>query len=236
LINAFSNFGGTPGIINALAHTSEWYKAFGGAIFTLNVLIADLVFIWRCYVVWNKRIIVTIIPLMMTISGLALSIVSVVGQVEVTRTKLPGQVPQKFVTFSTPYFGLSLATSLYATILITVKMALVRREFVQQNVAKGLIGVPGSTISQWRLLMIEIPAEAAVIYSVNLIAWIVLLARKNEKLVYPQDLHPQITGIAVSFIVYRVVMGYSRRVLTTGTDSERRLKVESSAASDAQSL
>lgn len=45
LITAFTNHGATPDIINALAHTTVWYKAFGASMFSLNVLIADCVFV-----------------------------------------------------------------------------------------------------------------------------------------------------------------------------------------------
>jgi hypothetical protein len=45
LIKAFVEFGATPEVVDALSHSSIWYKAVGASLFALNTLIADCVFV-----------------------------------------------------------------------------------------------------------------------------------------------------------------------------------------------
>lgn len=121
----------------------------------------------------------------------ACALISVVGQVEASAERVPGVVPKHFVTFSTPYFALSLVTSLYSTVFIALRVLLVQYQMRRLGVESQFQG------SYSR--MIEIIFESAVIYSVNMIAFVALTQEKTVKLDWPQNIHPQ---IAVCFSRY----------------------------------
>lgn len=44
-VYAFSNFGGTPAIVDVLVRNPIWYKAVGASAFALVILIADCLFV-----------------------------------------------------------------------------------------------------------------------------------------------------------------------------------------------
>ncbi len=93
-------------------------------------------------------------------------------------------VPKHFITFSTPYFALSLVTSLYSTIFIAVRVLLVQYQMRKLGV--------GSQFQGNYSRMLEIIFESAVIYSVNMIVFVALTQEKTVKLDWPQEIHPQI--------------------------------------------
>lgn len=83
-----------PGLVFSLTHLAPWIEATGDTFFCLNILIADVLFvsslfplltyeltesmesmiqIWRCWVVWQKRWIVVILPVLWTMAGVGMS-------------------------------------------------------------------------------------------------------------------------------------------------------------------
>jgi len=194
--------GGNPNVAAAYSRMSPALRGIGSMMFVLSILVADCLFIWRCWVIWERRWIVTVIPILSTIAGLGCALVSVAGQVEVSAERVPGVVPKHFVTFSTPYFALSLVTSLYSTIFIAVRVLLVQYQMRKLGV--------GSQFQGSYSRMLEIIFESAVIYSVNMIVFVALTQEKTVKLDWPQEIHPQIAGIAPTLIILRVALGHSR--------------------------
>jgi len=194
--------GGNPDVAAAYTRMSPALRGVGAMMFVMSILVADCLFIWRCWVVWERRWIVTVIPILSTLAGLGCALVSVAGQVEVSAERVPGVVPKHFITFSTPYFALSLVTSLYSTVFIALRVLLVQLQMRRLGVETKYQG------SYSR--MIEIIFESAVIYSVNMIAFVALTQEKTVKLDWPQNIHPQIAGIAPTLIILRVALGQAR--------------------------
>ncbi|KLO12178.1 hypothetical protein SCHPADRAFT_941446 [Schizopora paradoxa] len=194
--------GGNPDVAAAYTRMSPALRGLGAMMFVMSILVADFLFIWRCWLVWERRWLVTVIPILSTIAGLVCALISVVGQVEESAERVPGVVPKHFVTFSTPYFALSLVTSLYSTVFIAIRVLWVQLEMRRLGVESQYQG------SYAR--MIEIIFESAVIYSVNMIAFVALTQEKTVKLDWPQNIHPQIAGITPTLIILRVALGYSR--------------------------
>lgn len=115
-----------------------------------------------------------------------LSIISIVGQVEVADKRIPGVVPENFIKMSTPYFILSVVTSLYSTILIALRVMLVQRE-----TDSHLVGIGAQCRSRYSRV-IELLIESFALNSTNLVALAVFTVRKTVNLDWPQDIQPQI--------------------------------------------
>ncbi|KLO06970.1 hypothetical protein SCHPADRAFT_945646 [Schizopora paradoxa] len=198
----FQFHGGDPSILNAFIDQSPLNKGFVASMFVATGLIADCLFIWRCWVVWERRWIFVVVPILTMIAGAVLSILGIIGQVQVASERSPGVVPEHFVALSTPFFILSLVTSLYSTVFIALRVFLVQREM-------KILGF-NSQFKRHYSRMVEIVVESALLNSINLIALVVLTVRKSDKLDWPQDIQPQIAGIAPTLILLRVALGHAR--------------------------
>ncbi|ESK85842.1 hypothetical protein Moror_2366 [Moniliophthora roreri MCA 2997] len=192
-----------PGLLFSLTHLAPWIEATGDTFFCLNILIADILFIWRCWVVWQKRLAIVILPMVMATCGIAMAARFIVAQVTLETsgdafTSIKRM--QDFVSFSTAYFVLSIATSLSTTFLLALRIVMVQRAAVK---ATGHRKNPFSAA-------IEIPVESAALYSLTLLIFVILNVTKNVNAFYAQNIHAQMTGIAPMLIVLRVAAGHSR--------------------------
>lgn len=137
-----------------------------------------------------------------------MAVLAIIGQVLATKDRVPGTIVRKLVTYGTPYFSLSLGTSLYTTLLIAARVGLLWRNG-DLNCAK-----PWDRVALAKVLFTVVPIESALIYSVNLIAFVILLVQLSLKADYPQDLHPQIAVsgqrfVSIIVIYYNIIVGDS---------------------------
>ncbi|KAI0312427.1 hypothetical protein OF83DRAFT_659555 [Amylostereum chailletii] len=203
--NAINDTEGQDGValLNSLTHIKPWIEATGDAFFCLNIFIADCLFIWRCWVVWQRRWIIVILPICATATGAVLAGLIINDQVVALDSDVPYTVVQKtkqFVTLSSAYFALSISTSLTTTLLITLRVLLVQR-------ASRKFGVKRNPYSA----VIEILVESAVLYSATLLIFVVLNSRKDTNFYFAQNIHAQVAGLAPMLIVLRVAAGHSRK-------------------------
>lgn len=112
------------------------------------------------------------------------TIISIIGQVAIVKDATT-TVGAHFAEFSTPYFGLSLATSLLTTGLIVFRIIQVQR--AANKFGFGSEGGFGSYAK-----IIEILIESAALYSVNLVVFVALLAQRDSRVIYPELIHPQV--------------------------------------------
>lgn len=92
---------------------------------------------------------------------------------------------QEFISLSTVYFSLSLATSLTTTLLIAWKLF--------SGNEKSTSRTAQFDQQKYRNPWIEIPIESAVLYSTTLLIFLVLDVRKNKNIYYAQNIHAQVT-------------------------------------------
>ncbi|KAJ6481446.1 hypothetical protein C8R47DRAFT_1322135, partial [Mycena vitilis] len=188
-----------PGLLYSLSHLDPWMEGTADTFFCLNILMADCLFIWRCWTVWNRRWPIVALPILATITGAVFAGLIISDQVGADKSSEAFTIAKKsqeFVHFSTIYFSLSVATSLTTTLLITVRILLLQR------MAKKI----GSSIhrSLW-----EIPIESAVLYSATLLTFLALDVEKNTNYYYAQNIHAQMTGLAPLLIeMLRVIPGH----------------------------
>jgi len=203
-MNTFANHGASPDVIVAFEDAPIWYTALGASLFSLNILIADCIVIWRCWVVWGRNWYIIVLPALTTLAGLVLSILNVIGEVGVVKAKghVPGKVPQEFLSFNRPYSILTLVTSLYATLFIIFRIYLLQRH----------VEGAGPKVRFFRRYgkVIELVVESYALYSIVLIAFVILTATGNPKVTFPETILPEIAGIAPTLLIFRVVMGQAR--------------------------
>jgi len=197
--------GAAPGLIAAFEDAPIWYTAMGATLFSLNILIADCIIIWRCWVVWGRSWLIIILPSLATLAGVVLAVLNAVGEVTIVKAKghVPGKVPKEFITFNKPYSILSLVTSLYATLLIIARIVM-----VQRHVGSG--SRFDTKLVRRYSKAIELVVESALLYSVNMLIFCIFTSEANPKVSFPEAILPQIAGIAPTLLLFRVMMGHAR--------------------------
>ncbi|KAK7018421.1 hypothetical protein R3P38DRAFT_2982681 [Favolaschia claudopus] len=162
-----------------------------------NTVLADCVLIFRCYAVWNRDWRIIALPIMSTITSTVLGIMTIV---ETANFFKHGGDPNSFVDYARPYFGMCLCTTLLATLLIVFRIVWLTRYQTGPAAFSGYHAV------------IEMVVESAVLYSLTLIVYIVLLFGPDDSNNdgYAQAILIQMTGIAPTLIVARVSFGLAR--------------------------
>ncbi|KAF7323962.1 hypothetical protein MKEN_00617700 [Mycena kentingensis (nom. inval.)] len=199
---------GGPGLLRSLTHIPAWVEGVGDSFFLLNIFLADCVLIWRCWCVWGRRWTVVVLPAMATFSGVVLGGIIISDQVIARRTSEPFTAARKaaeFVNLSGIYFSLSVATSLFTTLLITFRIVLVQRASKHAGLSKSTRGSNNDFNT-----VIEILVESAVLYSATLLTFVVLLLKKDVSAYYAQNVHAQMAGLAPLLILLRIAAGQSR--------------------------
>ncbi|KAJ6449298.1 hypothetical protein C8R45DRAFT_1006325 [Mycena sanguinolenta] len=182
--------------VEALTDPTFTQVVLPATLLVVNTFLADCVLIFRLYAVWNHDWRVIVLPVMSTIGGTVLGILTVVESGNFIKD---GGDSNAFVDFALPYFSMCLVTTLLATILIVSRIIWVTR------------AQTGSAFSGYRSV-IEMIVESALLYSVTLIVYIALLfgpdTDNNDG--YAQAILIHMTGIAPTLIVARVSFGLAR--------------------------
>ncbi|KAJ7257773.1 hypothetical protein C8J57DRAFT_1516653 [Mycena rebaudengoi] len=180
-------------ILSALYFHPIWLNILSGFVLPANSLVADCIMTWRCWVIWDRKFKIVILPILCTIAGTALGFLTVSLQANIilnpnSRSSNPSSDSTEFLAFSAPYFILSLITTVLCTGLIILRIS---------TVSSGGVNVHGRVF--------EILVESAALYCVVLIALLPFLINEGFTAAYPQAILVQITGIAPTLIVARVL-------------------------------
>ncbi|PBK91762.1 hypothetical protein ARMGADRAFT_186315 [Armillaria gallica] len=164
----------------------------------INTDIADAIMIWRCWIVWGRRWIVVILPILLFFGQGVFGCFAL--HVDLHETSNWGTTPGKSeVNWTTMYLSFSLGTTLLCTALIIYRIVTVRRS--PDGISAAARAYRG---------IVEILVESALLYAVSLILFIVLIARGGAASAYPQIIYITTTGIAPTLIVARVASGQAR--------------------------
>ncbi|KAJ7791793.1 hypothetical protein B0H14DRAFT_2395297 [Mycena olivaceomarginata] len=218
----------SPGLLYSLTHLKVWIEGTGDTFFCLNIFMADCLFVWRCWIVWNRQWPVVVLLILATLSGAVLAGFIVSDQVTALKSLEPFTVAKKseqFVQLSTIYFSLSVATSLTTTFLITLRILLVQRMSKKTGTGSHRSFNP----------IMEILVESAVLYSVSLLTFVVLDVKKDINVYYAQNIHAQMAGLAPLLIILRVSAGKSRPQEEWSTKNSGTLKFAPSNSTFANS-
>ncbi|KAJ7027970.1 hypothetical protein C8F04DRAFT_964554, partial [Mycena alexandri] len=198
---------GGPGLLFSLTHLPVWLEGTGDTFFCLNIFMADCLFVWRCWTVWNRRWQIVVLPIFATLAGAGQFFFAF--RIILSRLPLSPFVlwspslwlkkSQEFIKLSTVYFSLSVATSSTTTFLISLRIVLVQKMSKRTETGSAHSFNP----------IMEILIESAVLYSVTLLTFVVLDIKKNTNVYYAQNIHAQM-GLAPLLIILRVTAGHSR--------------------------
>ncbi|KAK0207684.1 hypothetical protein IW262DRAFT_525448 [Armillaria fumosa] len=162
-----------------------------GAAAVMSTVVADCTMIWRCWMVWGRRWLVVLFPILCPATGFGLKIL------EIMNAYLTGI---ESVSYLVSYLSCILAMTLWCTILIVFRIVTVIRA---KNGAKSSLG-------DYRHV-IEVLVESSALHSVTLMIYVAL--ELNNYVVsssYLDALAVFTTGIAPTLLVGRVAAGHAR--------------------------
>ncbi|KAF8990487.1 hypothetical protein BDZ89DRAFT_1124392 [Hymenopellis radicata] len=163
----------------------------------LSVFVADLILVWRCWVLYGGNLKVIAIPGLCVITETVSACIVIVSSVEDANF-----VGATQINWSLVYYSMTVATNSLCTILILFRIVRV----------SGL----GASLKTYRGI-IEILVESAAMYAIIYIAVVIAYAYQfytgatvATAYPYPEMISISITGIAPTLIIARVMAGQSR--------------------------
>ncbi|KAJ7319347.1 hypothetical protein DFH08DRAFT_390918 [Mycena albidolilacea] len=161
-------------------------------IYVANSGIADGLFIYRCYIIWNRNIYVVILPIIM----LVITVVFGVDQA------LP----------LAPFFGITLATTVLVAALTAGRIWWIGRQ-TRAHLKPDVQRRYSNSIS--------VIVESGVIYSVGLLAYLILGAIPSTLVAQDPtvDMLAQLVGIVPTLVIVRVGLGLSLQSESTVSGS-----------------
>ncbi|KAF9025183.1 hypothetical protein BDZ89DRAFT_1135626 [Hymenopellis radicata] len=163
----------------------------------LSVFVADLILVWRCWVLYGGNLKVVAIPALCVITETISACLVIVAYVKDFAFTSASQVNWALV-----YYSMTVATNSLCTILILFRIVRV----------SGL----GASLKTYRGI-IEILVESAAMYAIIYIALLIAYAYQfytgtaiATAYPYPTMISYSITGIAPTLIIARVMAGQSR--------------------------
>ncbi|KAK0497473.1 hypothetical protein EDD18DRAFT_1162374 [Armillaria luteobubalina] len=186
--------GNEPFAVMALYPSWGWSPSTDigiGAAAVMSTVVADCTMIWRCWMVWGRRWLVVLFPILCLVTGFALKTLEIMSAY---LTEIES------VSYLVSYLTCILVTTLWCTILIVFRIVTVIRA---NNGANTRLG-------DYRHV-IEVLVESSALHSATLIIYVFLEA--NNYVVsssYLDALAVFTTGIAPTLLVGRVAAGHAR--------------------------
>ncbi|PBK61406.1 hypothetical protein ARMSODRAFT_1025725 [Armillaria solidipes] len=161
-----------------------------GIMAAICTILADTTIIWRCWIVWGRRWLSILPPVLLLISATVLKIIA---------TYQLYVASDEYTRYFTPYSSCVLATTLWCTLLIVYRIVTVARAG----------GEAGCGIGAYRHVL-EVLIESSALYSISLILCTAFFARNVNSIIYFDALAGIARGISPTLIIGRVAAGHAR--------------------------
>ncbi|PBK79644.1 hypothetical protein ARMGADRAFT_1040649 [Armillaria gallica] len=172
----------------------------GGIASSISTILTDLYMIWCCWIVWGRRWVVVLFPILFLISAtgkvsdLIYSLVTKIIKVYLTCIETSSEI------FATLYISCVLATTLWCTVLIIYCILTVA------GVKQGA----GGRLRVYQHF-IEVLVESSAFYSISLIVYLALTIRGSLGPLYLDVITGIAKGVAPTLIVGRITAGHRAR-------------------------
>ncbi|KAF5334272.1 hypothetical protein D9758_015543 [Tetrapyrgos nigripes] len=163
----------------------------------LSTVIAEMILIYRCYVLWSNRFIIIVIPIILSIveTGLLLSDIILVSIEDFpTKPPNPDQTPIKILTAF---------ISVCTTANLSLSLLIGGRIMYLSHTSRSVFG---DGIDKRYRRIVAIVLESGILYSAFLIIYLAIILSETGLRAGAQVLQPsviQITGLAPTLIVVR---------------------------------
>ncbi|KAF7332918.1 hypothetical protein MVEN_02397700 [Mycena venus] len=160
---------------------------------SLNTLLADCILVWRCYVVWNRKVKMVLLPAVCALGGGVIGFIAIAIELQLGIVPTPEDGATIF-PLGTTYFILTLVSQLSATLLIIYRIF-------------SIAGRPTHRYARVVEMVVESAAPNCIILIV-LIPFFLGIHPLGAS--YPQAILLQSVGIGPTLIAARVAFGMAR--------------------------
>ncbi|KAK0209176.1 hypothetical protein DFS33DRAFT_1308088 [Desarmillaria ectypa] len=167
-------------------HPLRWITVVTGIFGVICTVLVDATMIWRCWLVWGRHWQIVLLPTLCLVAATVLKIIVTCHQYADLK---------RYFHYLVIYASLSLATTLWCTVLMIYRVLTVAR-------------VMDGAAAYWHV--IEVLVESSALYAVTLILYVALFARGSNALYYFDPIAGITRGIAPTLLVGRVAAGHAR--------------------------
>jgi len=148
---------GSPAVTEWFAQTGDWRQITESVLIAVAGLLADIMLIYRCWIVWSKRWLPVLLPLVIWCATVATTSCTMWELILIT-ARLEGLFAPQFERFSMASMGMSLILNIFVTGLILYRIWLAR----SLNAVRGLAPIVYAIV------------ESGSLYVVTLLVWMIL--------------------------------------------------------------
>jgi len=181
-------------INNYFSNLSLWKEVTRTASYVVLTAVADTLFIYRCYVVWGRKIYIIILPTLLLCGSLTAGI----GIEVVIGTTSSGLFASSLASWITSFFSISLVQNVTTTFLIVYRIWRVN------------MGSPRGLGSRSLWPVIAVVLESGAIYSSTLFVLLMCYVSNSYAQYIAIDMVVPIIGITFNLIIVRVGLGLSQ--------------------------
>ncbi|KAK0496166.1 hypothetical protein EDD18DRAFT_1353830 [Armillaria luteobubalina] len=177
-------------VYTRLSITAQAAYLEGGITSSMSTIVADLLIIWWCWMVWGRRWLAVLLPTLLLIAAIVLRIIQVYREYFNTTLKI----------FSLLYVCFILATTLWCTLLIIYRILIVA-------------GVRRRANGRLKVFQhfLEVLVESSTFYSISLIVYLALFIHGDFGSFYFDVIAGIVKGIAPTLLVGRTTAGRRAR-------------------------
>ncbi|KAF9021344.1 hypothetical protein BDZ89DRAFT_1163821 [Hymenopellis radicata] len=160
---------------------------------SINVMIADCILLWRCWVIYGGYWVITILPSLCLVAELVSCVLLLISNYDGGSVVSLAEIDWNIV-----YYSMTVATNILCTGSIVLRIIYINGKI---RTYRGII---------------EILVESAMLYSITYITYIAVYAyayndvHYNESHFYPGAMLSAVTGISPTLIIARVASGRAR--------------------------
>ncbi|KAJ6576706.1 hypothetical protein DFH09DRAFT_1031478 [Mycena vulgaris] len=194
IIKAFIIFAGATGgpaaFFNQLA---EFTQMFGSTLYVIQTLVGDALVLYRCYLVWERKLWVIAFPFALLLGSTATGIGILWAFDKVGRAEIFAEELSHWIT---SFFSMTFATNVICTALVAYRVWAINRKHVSFR---------GRKLRSLMLLIVE----SGAIYSATLMVLLILYNVDSWFQYVVLDAVSPIVGIVFSVIILRIALGIS---------------------------
>ncbi|KAK0214298.1 hypothetical protein IW262DRAFT_1514299 [Armillaria fumosa] len=184
-----------------------WVPTISSIVVSINILTADCIIIWRCWIILGKNWRIIVLPSLCTLGGTIFDILFLIQELT-PLTDAQGKPVTPWgsdsINWGIAYYSMTLSTTVICTTLIVYRLARA------SMTGRSLHFAP----NPYHQVM-EIMVESAALYVVSLVVYIPFIATNSPYSNYPQVVLASITGIAPTLILLRAA-SRSSNIATPG--------------------
>ncbi|PBK94189.1 hypothetical protein ARMGADRAFT_1098834, partial [Armillaria gallica] len=173
-----------------------WVPTISSIAASINILTADCVIIWRCWMIWRRNWRIIVLPSMCTLCGTIFDIFFLIQELTPltdAQGKLMTTWGSDSIDWGVAYYSMTLSTTVICTTLIVYQLA-------RASIRGKALHFATNPYHQ----VMEIMVESAALYVIALTVYIPFIATNSPYSNYPQVVLASVTGIAPTLILLRV--------------------------------